>query len=159
MELHSKETTRRSEAFEDRGMNTLADGYTVKDMMTLHQHYMSANSGNQLRKRVDLLIAHMMLMRGKIRRMLQIVEDIENEGPGACQALLCIMDQGKTNQFGKIESGTALRSKSPDLCAIGAIDFYLFYRFHIEKGPFLDFKGRKNWYGAYCSLLEAGSSR
>ncbi|KAI9921705.1 hypothetical protein PsorP6_002511 [Peronosclerospora sorghi] len=58
--------------------------------------------------------------------MLQLVEDIENEGPGAFPALLCTMDQGKTNQFGKIESGTDMRSKSPELCAIGAIYFYLF---------------------------------
>ncbi|KAI9906851.1 hypothetical protein PsorP6_004632 [Peronosclerospora sorghi] len=53
-------------------------------------------------------------------------EDIENEGPGACPALLCIMDQGKTNQFGNIESGTAMRSISPELCAIGEIAFLSF---------------------------------
>ncbi|KAI9915811.1 hypothetical protein PsorP6_007758 [Peronosclerospora sorghi] len=98
-------------------MNTLADGYTVKDMMTVHHHCMSANSGNQLRNRADLLIAHMMLMRGERRRMLQMVEDIENEGPGVCPALLCIMYQGKTNQFGKIESGNAIQSTYPELCA------------------------------------------
>ncbi|KAI9915619.1 hypothetical protein PsorP6_008204 [Peronosclerospora sorghi] len=95
--LKCKETTRRREEFEDRGMNTLPDGYTVKDMMTLQHHYISANSVNQLRNRADLVIVHMMMMRGESPRMLQVVEDIENEGPGACPALLCIMDQGKTN--------------------------------------------------------------
>ncbi|KAI9915185.1 hypothetical protein PsorP6_007690 [Peronosclerospora sorghi] len=125
--LKRKETTRPREAFEDRGVNNLADGYTVKDMMTLHHHYMSASSGNQMRNRADLLIAHMILMRGESRRMPQrlITSVLEHVQP-------CYTSCTRARQT-KIESGTAMRSKSPELCAIGAIDFYLFYRFHIEK--------------------------
>ncbi|KAI9920406.1 hypothetical protein PsorP6_015570 [Peronosclerospora sorghi] len=121
-------------------MNTLADGYTVKEMMTLHHHYMSDNSGNQLQNIGDLLIAYMMLMRG---------EDDEYSSPAMHHG------PGKDKPMGQNCSGTAMRSKSPELCAIGAIAFYLFYRFHIDKESFPDFKERKNWYGTY--LFFAGS--
>jgi hypothetical protein len=78
-----------------------------------------------------------------------MVTDIENEGPGECPALLCIMDQGKTNQFGKIQSGTAMRHKNAGLCPIGAVAMLLFFCFQVENEPFPDFRMRKNWYNIY----------
>ena len=86
-----------------------------------------------------------------------MVVDIENEGPGPCPALLCIMDQGKTNQFGKIQSGTAMRHRNVELCAIGAIGFYLFFRFHVDNEEFPDFTKRANWYNIF--LFVAGTCR
>lgn len=72
--------------------------------------------------------------------------DLENEGYLECKALISVLDQGKTNQFGRIKFGACIRNKKVRVCTIGAYALYLFYRFHIENEPFPDVSNPRNWY-------------
>ncbi|XP_044714550.1 centromere DNA-binding protein complex CBF3 subunit [Hirsutella rhossiliensis] len=43
------------------------------------------------------------------------------------------MNCGKTNQHGRMEYGSALRHRDPRSCLIGALAFWLFWRWQVEK--------------------------
>ena len=59
---------------------------------------------------------------------------------------LLIMDNGKTNQFGKIQYGVAIRHRNPLLCTLSHLAFYFFYRWNIAREPHPTFKRRQDWY-------------
>ena len=72
-------------------------------------------------------------MRGGNIRGLELSDlhfvDLENEGPvERCLAVLYTLNQGKTNQVGRMEYTAFLRNKEADLCPVGGLAFYLFYR-------------------------------
>lgn len=46
---------------------------------------------------------------------------------------MVIMDQGKTNQFGRKEIGACLRNKDVEICPVGALGMHLLQRFNIES--------------------------
>ncbi|MGH7974160.1 MAG: hypothetical protein ACREBR_01445, partial [bacterium] len=58
---------------------------------------------------------------------------------------MAILGQGKTNQFGKIEFGAAMRNRVR-LCLFGALAMWLFWTFEIEGEPYPDFSESRNWY-------------
>jgi hypothetical protein len=66
------------------------------------------------------------------------------------------MNKGKANQTGRIEYGAALRRKGYLLCPVGAVAFYLFWRWQMEKEPFSDMSERKRCYKIH---LLKGSDR
>ncbi len=49
------------------------------------------------------------------------------------KGVIIILDQRKTNQFGKNELGACIRNKEVENCPVGAIGLHLFYRYHIAK--------------------------
>ena len=60
--------------------------------------------------------------------------------------MILIMSNGKTNQVGRIEYGTAIRHRNPLLCTISHTAFYLFYRWNIAREPPPQFQQRQQWY-------------
>jgi hypothetical protein len=73
-----------------------------------------------------------MLLRGETRRNVQLPDlfllVLNHEGPSPCTALILIIDQGKKNQFGKIEYGCVVRHRELRLCTIAHLAAYLVYR-------------------------------
>ena len=46
-----------------------------------------------------------------------------------------VMGQGKTNQLGKREYAACIRNREIIACPVGALAFYLFYRWYPQPGP------------------------
>ncbi|XP_044717988.1 centromere DNA-binding protein complex CBF3 subunit [Hirsutella rhossiliensis] len=63
------------------------------------------------------------------------------------KALVVVMNCGKTNQHGRMEYGSALRHRDPRSCLIGALAFWLFWRWQVEKAErFPVFQRSEDWY-------------
>jgi hypothetical protein len=81
---------------------------------------------------------------------------LKNEGVTDCRVLCMIMDNGKTNTFGKLEYGVAIRHKELWECLISQLAFYFFFRWNIEKEAPPTFKKRADWY--LIKILKGGSN-
>jgi hypothetical protein len=57
------------------------------------------------------------------------------------------MNQGKTNQHGRMEYGAALRHRDVRCCLVSAMAFYFFWRWQVERAePFPTFQRSEDWY-------------
>ena len=126
---------RRKRTYVDKGIGSLLDGYTTTDeFRSILNYFWIENSPAGLRNRAGFTVGHHGLMRGGNIRGLELSDlhfvDLENEGPVEnCLAVLCTLNHGKTNQVGRMEYAAFLRNKEADLCPVGALAFYLFYRY------------------------------
>ena len=161
-----KEFVRRKAEFQDRGRGTLQDGYNQRDMIkviracwtnfTDAKSFSTVSVQSHLRTAVDFLVSHAMLLRGETRRNVQLADlfllPLENEGPTPCNAMVMIIDNGKTNQFGRIEYGAVARHREPLLCTLSQLAFYLFYRWNCVREPPPCFQRRQEWYNTHVLL-------
>src|SRR5205085_8470414 len=87
-----------------------------------------------LRTACDLLLDHTVLLRGHSNRACQLLNlftlEFQNERVTPCWPVIMVMDQEKTNQFGKREYAAGTRNNELVACPVGAWAFYLFYRWH-----------------------------
>jgi hypothetical protein len=147
----ANENQKRRENFEDRGSGTIQDGYsTIRDLEQISDHFLSKNSTASLKYRAMFLLTHFCLLRGESVRRLDLADmfllELENEGYTDCKALTIIMDQGKTNQFGKKELGSCIRNKLVGICPLGAVGLYFFSRWHINNEPPPNFSRNSEWF-------------
>lgn len=151
--LEKKESKRKRNEFEDRGRNTLKDGYSKKELLDVSSYFLKKNDPLATRNRLCFLMSHSMLMRSETALGTQFADlfsmDLDDQGVSECIALVATITFGKTNQDGKIQYGSALRSRNVELCPIGALALHLFTRFHYESEPFPDFSQRSNWYNTF----------
>jgi hypothetical protein len=56
------------------------------------------------------------------------------------------MDQGKTNQYGRLEYGTVLRYRDYCSCLIGSLAIYFFWRWYCSGEAFPSFRYSQDWY-------------
>jgi len=56
------------------------------------------------------------------------------------------MDNGKTNQMGRIEYAAVKRHRNPLICTMAHTAFYLFYRWNVAGEPPPCFRRRELWY-------------
>ena len=102
---------------------------------------------------MDFLFSHNMLLRGESRRQLQFPDlftvSLPNEGPTPCWPMIMIMNNGKTNQFGRLEYMGVMRHKDPLLCTMSQAAFYLFFRWQILHEPPPQFWSRPLWYNSH----------
>jgi hypothetical protein len=159
--LH-QESKRRRDQYLDRAAGTLQDGYSkekVKDFVRFcWQGWRQKDikfrkpqaQESYLRTAVDFLFSHNMLLRGESRRQLQFPDlftlSLPNEGPTPCWPMIMIMNNGKTNQFGRLEYMGVIRHQDPLLCTMSQAAFYLFYRWQIVHEPPPQFQNRQQWY-------------
>jgi Centromere DNA-binding protein complex CBF3 subunit, domain 2 len=92
-----------------------------------------------------------MLLRGESRRHAELPDAFmlqlpKAEGPTPCWALMLRIDQGKTNQFGKVQYGVAVQHAEPLRCALGQLACYFFYRWNVVGEPHPTFRRRQDWY-------------
>lgn len=149
--LQKENAKARRSNYEDRGKNTLNDGYTKEELRKVSDYFFTRkDSPTGCRDRLCFLLSHSMLCRSQTALGLQFADlfslTIDNQGVSECVSLVATITFGKTNQHGKIEYGSSVRHKEVELCSIGALALYLFTRFHYENEDFPDFTERKNWY-------------
>jgi hypothetical protein len=159
--LSRQEFRRKKNSYEDRGKHTLADGYTVHELISVSRYFMNANTCDGIRNKFDFLFGHSLLSRGENKRLIQLPDlfllELMNEGPTPCFALVATMSQGKTNQHGRIEYGAVIRHYNVETCPISALALYFFARFEMEEEEFPDFTRRSDWYD--IRVLKGGKSR
>jgi len=135
--LKQNETRQKREQYDNRAIGTIQDGYNAAEMVSIAKHLWSSDANTtkaeqQLRTLVDFLLGHYFISRDENRYMMQLADlftlELDNEGPTACFPLIMIMNNGKCNQFSRIEYAAALRNKDILLCPIRAIASYFVYR-------------------------------
>ncbi|KAJ5449533.1 short-chain dehydrogenase [Penicillium daleae] len=159
--LH-KESERKREKYLDRVAGTLQDGYSkdkIKDFVrycwhgwrTIDlKHRKPQAQESYLRTAVDFLFSHNMLLRGESCRRLQFPDlftiSLPNEGSTPCWPMIMIMNNGKTNQFGRLQYMGVMRHQDPLLCTMSQAAFYLLYRWQIVGESPPQFRSRPQWY-------------
>jgi hypothetical protein len=151
------EHARRHEEFTDRGISTFRDGYLASQIPDLHRQVWSESLGKgvveqSLRIQLDFLLGNSMLLRLSNRLPIELADlflmPLPKEGTrGDGWCLVAVMDQGKTNQHGRLEYGAALRHRDHRSCVVGALAAYLFWRWHLSGEPFPCFRTSQDWYG------------
>ncbi|XP_044721679.1 centromere DNA-binding protein complex CBF3 subunit [Hirsutella rhossiliensis] len=144
------------EGIHGQGVGTLRDVYAPAQ---IPDHTNVAWSEREiacaLRTQVDFLLGNHMLLRSGNRLPMELADcfplDLPNEGFKAqgytTKALVVVMNCGKTNQHGRMEYGSALRHRDPRSCLIGALAFWLFWRWQVEKAErFPVFQRSEDWY-------------
>lgn len=160
-----RENARKRQQFIDRAAGTMQDGYNHEKMIELvrfcWQGWRQAETKyrkpqaveSYLRTVVDFLLGHNMLLRGESRRNLELADLftilLPHEGPTPCWPMIMIMNNGKTNPFGRLEYMGVMRHRDPLLCTMGQTAFYLFYRWNIVREPLPQFRQRQQWYGLH----------
>ena len=153
---------RKIENYEDRGINnSLLDGYRRKDLPRISSFFFGMNNDLGMKNRICQLLLHHNCMRWDNGRMIELPDifhhDLENEGIGGqeCFAVVVILRQGKTNQFGRTEYNGMIRNKDVRVCPMGGMGLWFFWRFHVQKERFQSFGHPEDWF--YVKLI-CGSS-
>lgn len=164
-----QEHQRRREQYVDRAAGTILDGYDLEKIGTIVRRCWEAplnlkrrnNSiESYFRTALDFLMGHNLLLRGEARRTAALPDlftiPLSNEGPTPCDALVLIMDNGKTNSVGRLEYAAATRHKDPLFCTLSHLAFYLFWRWDVMKQETPRFQQRQQWYDSH--LLRGDST-
>ena len=162
------EAARRRTEYVDRGALTIQDGYSPETFSrVVRACWQSAPAGivkasvststfAGLRTAVDLLFAHNMLLRSESQRHIQLPDlfalPLAHEGPSPCVAAVLITDQGKKNQFGKIQYSAVVRHRDVRVCTIAHLAAYLVYRWDITGEAPPRFQRRRLWYDTFLLL-------
>ena len=95
---------------------------------------------------------HHGLMRGENTRTVELpdmfLRELHHEGVGDATeyCLTSLINHGKTNQFNKDEYAYAIRYKDSELCLLGYLAAWFFWRWEVETEAFPDYTNKKNWY-------------
>jgi hypothetical protein len=105
---------------------------------------------SDIRDQTCFLLSHFNLLCSESLRIVELPDLfsilLENEGISECHAVVMVLNQGKTNQFGKLEFTGCIRSKEVEICPVGSLALYLFARFQLGNEPFPDFRKNETWY-------------
>ena len=105
MSVVRREHHRRREEFVDRGEATIQDGYTVAQILHVHDKVWSFELGGEraieqaFRTKIDFLFGNSMLLRSSNRLPMELPDlfavDLPREGVSGCGwAFIAVMDQG-----------------------------------------------------------------
>lgn len=154
--LQRQHAAQSRSVYADKGQDTLLDGYSEPELRKIAEKLWGqtaespATAEQCLRTLTDLLLSHYMLARGNDRRAAEISDlftfEFPGEGPTRCMPLIFTTRGGKTNQHGRLETAGALRSRDPDMCLLGALAFYLLFRWDLSPELFPDFGSPRHWY-------------
>jgi hypothetical protein len=147
---------RRRNEFTDCGLATIRDRYVASQIPDLTRKVWGQCLGQnqieqQFRTQLCFLFGNSMLLRLSNRLPMELPDlfsmPLPNEGPkGRGWCLVTVMDQGKTNQHGRLEYGAALRHHDYRSCLIGALATYFFWRWHCSGESFPCFRTSQDWY-------------
>ena len=120
--------------------------------------FSDVNSG--FRTNVDFLFSNHMLLQSSNRLGLELADcfcldlpkegiKVEAAGGVPTKAFVVLMNQGKTNQHGRVEYSSCLRHRNPEACLVSQLAFWFFFRWQAETNaaePFPDFSRPELWY-------------
>jgi hypothetical protein len=160
--VHKEKTKRKKAQFVDRGKNGLLDGYTTNDEIELISLFFwnkKGCCGAALRDRMLFLLSHACLLRGDDARRAELADMFSvkmdftdtsyisvGQGEGRPMALVILINNGKTNQTGRMEYGGALRHKNYLICPVSSCAFYFFWRFHVHDESFPNLEVSRDWF-------------
>jgi len=148
--LSQKEHLRKKKSYVDHGIGTMLETYTAEELEQMALFFFNKNSLAGLQNHAMYFISHSTLMHGQLVRKMELPDihtvTLLSEGVTPADVLICISNNGKTNQFGKLEFFAYLRAKNVVTCPVSAVAFFLFFRYHVDNEPFPDFSQRENWY-------------
>ncbi|GAA5920377.1 hypothetical protein JCM5296_003901, partial [Sporobolomyces johnsonii] len=102
--------------------------------------YVDRGIAEALRDRLGFTLAHYALLRSNNVLPIELADlfpvELPNEGPSPCFATVVLVNNGKTNQNGRVEYGAFIRNSDPEICGVGALALYLFLRFHVSQETF-----------------------
>jgi hypothetical protein len=163
--LQRRDTALDKLNFVDKGQDTYLDSYTEKQFKDLCIQIWTAGSDpNQssiqticyLRTLLDQLLGHYLLARSGDRRSTEISDihtfEFPDQGITPCFPLIMTMRGSKTNQHGRLETMGAFRNQDPFICPLGALAYYLLYRWDLTTEQFPDFSERSRWYNTRLLL-------
>ena len=141
---HAKRT------YKDRGNVEIRQRPMTEDeKIRLHHHFMARGDSNGLRDYMAATNMRSMALRGEHMRKIELPDmflyDVLQEKHARCNAIVTVLNEGKTNQFGNIEFGATYRSKEVSFCAHGAVGLWLFNLFHMIGHPPC-FSTPRSWY-------------
>jgi len=94
----------------------------------------------------NILLGHYILTYGGDRQSLKISDlftfKFASKGPTQYIPLITITQAGKQNQHSYLETTGALQSRDPLIYVLGAVAFYLLYRWDLTDKPFPCFKSQ-----------------
>ncbi|OWY91345.1 hypothetical protein PHMEG_00040110 [Phytophthora megakarya] len=82
---------------------------------------------------------------------------LEHEAYTEGCALVMIMEQGKTNQYGRREFRSCIWHRNVEVCPIEALGFYLCYRWSVQTEDVPNFLVPEEWYDV--KVRKAGKNR
>lgn len=159
--LKSSWAKKKRREYRDRGVGTIKDAYLPRQIADHTAACLDKETHKQmngdLRTSLDFLLGNHMLLRGSNRRPVELPDlfcvVLPNEGlktnhrDHEVKAFVMVMNEGKTNQHGRMEYGAALRHRDPLSCVVGSAALYFFFRWQVEKiEPFPDFSRSEKWY-------------
>ena len=150
--LRRAHDSQRRESYADRGLGGFNDGYEDAELKRLTQDPLKdpGKVGINLRTRLDILSGHFYVTRGETHRNCELPDlsaiELPDEGMTECICALLAMSRGKMNKYGRMQYMGAVRNKDVDICPVGALALYFFYRWHISGEPFPTFRRRSDWY-------------
>ena len=105
---------------------------------------------NSLRDDMSEFNTRAMSLRGEHMRKLELsdifIDEISNQGVGECKAVISVLNQGKTNQFGKAEFAATMRHRDVLQCPQNKMAFYLLHRFDMTDEGLPNFENQENWF-------------
>ena len=148
-----KQTEKKRSNYEDRGKNTLNDGYSSKEMLRINQYFLEKDTVLSTRDRLVFLMSHAMLLRSQNAVGMQLTDlfsmELEDLGLSRCIAFVATIYWGKTNNANKTEYGSAIRHKNCEVCPVNALAMYFFSLYYHQNVPFPNFEKRVCWYDDY----------
>src|SRR6266699_1928381 len=150
--------SRSRQEWTDRILNTIKDGYSpAKIPEHIAAIWWFSDINSSFRTNIDFLFGNYMLLRSNNRLGLELADcfylDLPKEGIKMegipTKAFVVFINQGKTNQHGRIEYGSCLRYRDPEACFVGQFAFWLFFRWQVEINAvesFPDFSRLERWY-------------
>ncbi|KAG2223199.1 hypothetical protein INT45_011545 [Circinella minor] len=145
---------KRCDNYEDRAAGTIFDGYsTTEKLAQVVDYFLRKDRSEHYRNAMMLLLSHHCLLRGENVRSLDLpdAQTLSLEGEGVtpdieCQALVILIDHGKTNKFGKPQYGSCIQNDDIKTCPWMMLALYLFHRWIVVQEPFLNMTKPESWY-------------
>lgn len=147
------------ENLEDRGKHGLQEGYkTHKEFRRLADFYLADQSNLMTRDRCFLLSLHYGVLRGQDSRLAELMDlfchdfNVGYESDSTVRFVIMRMNQGKSNQEGKVEYAACMRAKDVNVCGVGALALHFFHRFDIDGEDFPQVTKPEEWFETKVSI-------
>ncbi|KAE8266626.1 hypothetical protein A4X09_0g5726 [Tilletia walkeri] len=153
VKLHQADLARLTNT--DKFRNSLPDGYDEAGFLSISQWYAQRASGRgngyaAIRDRFAFLWQHAIMGRSEDLRERELSDfysaELPHSKPHPSIVIVSTQLKSKSNRDARPERGVAARHRDVEVCAVGALAQYLFYRFHVQNEFPLDFSSRDSWY-------------